>query len=534
MQAYLPLSFADDLEHNAHWFGAHAAYEQGERRISHAELLVRARTLASAFHRAGIRRQERVAVLAMNCIEFGELMAATQWGAYVLAGVNWRLAVPEMAQMLADASPAVLVFEAQYLTTAARLREQVDGIRLWVCIGAPAEGTALPDWAMPYDALVASGDPAGPPQRAREDDIACLIYTSGTTGRPKGCIWGHREYRQLAQVDAWLAGVEQTERGLIVMPMFHIGGMLISLTLHVRGGTVVLQRQFDAGAVIEAIDRDRLTFLLLAPTMVQMVMDHPAIEQVQGRELRTLMYSAAPMPLPVLERAMARFGDIFVNLYGQSEICMYALTKSQHRPLGSETDRRRLRSVGNPYPNLQSRIVDEHGNECPRGVPGEITARFVAQFRGYWNNHAATLETVRDGWVHTGDMGYVDEDGFLFLVDRKKDMIISGGENIYSREVEEAVLRHPAVAECAVIGVPDAAWGESVCALVVLRPGTATPGVDEIVAHCRSLIASYKKPRHVRFVADLPKLVTGKVDKKRLRAEHAQEAHPADPAGPTG
>ena len=518
MQTYLPLSFADDLAHNAQWFGSTPAYVQDERQISHAELLTRAKQLASALHRAGTRRQERVAVLAMNCIEFGEVMAATQWGATILAGVNWRLARPEMLVMLADSSPAVLVFEAQYLSVVAQLRTQLPGICTYVCIGGQA------DWAVGYEAFVATGDPAGPPDRAREDDIACLVYTSGTTGKPKGCIWGHREYRQLAQVDAWLAGVEQTERGLIVMPMFHLGGMLISLTLHARGGTVVLQRQFDAAAVITAIDSQQLTFLLLAPTMVQMVMEHPAIDNVKAEHLRTLMYSAAPMPLPVLEKAMARFGDIFVNLYGQSEICMYALTKSQHKPHGTEREKQRLRSVGNPYPNLQSRIVDEDGNECPRNVPGEITARFVAQFRGYWNNHAATLETVRDGWVHTGDIGYVDEDGFLFLVDRKKDMIISGGENIYSREVEEAVLRHPAVAECAVVGTPDAKWGESVCAVVVLRAGLPAPIEAELIDFTKTQIASYKKPKRVVLRAELPKLVTGKIDKKLLRHQLANEA----------
>jgi acyl-CoA synthetase (AMP-forming)/AMP-acid ligase II len=232
------------------------------------------------------------------------------------------------------------------------------------------------------------------------------------------------------------------------------------------------------------------------------------------------MYSAAPMPLLVLEKAMAKFGDIFVNLYGQSEICMYGLTKSQHKPHGSEREKQRLRSVGNPYPNLQSRIVDEQGLECPRNVPGEITARFVAQFRGYWNNHAATLETVRDGWVHTGDMGYIDDDGFLFLVDRKKDMIISGGESIYSREVEEAVLRHPAVAECAVIGTPDPKWGENVCAVIVLRAGSAAPSAQELIDFTRTQIASYKKPKQVVFVDALPKMVTGKIDKKQLRLQH--------------
>jgi acyl-CoA synthetase (AMP-forming)/AMP-acid ligase II len=516
MQAYLPLSFADDLERNATWFGHVPAYVQDERQITHAELLARGKQLAAALHQAGVRHQDRVAMLSMNSIEFGEVMAATQWGGYILAGVNWRLAAPEMAVMLKDSTPAALIFEAQYLPIVEQLRPQLDSVTRYVCVGAST------DWAQSYDSFLAGGDPAGPPQRATEADIACLIYTSGTTGRPKGCIWGHREYRLLAQMDAWLSEMDPSDRGLIVMPMFHIGGMVISLSLHSRGGTVYLQRQFDSSEVLKAIDRDRLSFLLLAPTMVQMVLEHPDIDRIDGSSVRTIMYSAAPMPLPVLEKALQKFGNVFVNLYGQSEICMYCLSKSQHRPLGNEREKGWLKSVGNPYPNLESRIVDEQGRDCPRNVPGEILARSAAMFRGYWNNHAGTVETLRDGWVHTGDMGYVDNDGYLYLVDRKKDMIISGGENIYSREVEEAVLRHPAVAECAVIGMPDLKWGENVCAVITVRAGAQAPSELEIIEFTRTQIASYKKPKRVVVVETLPKMVTGKIDKKQLRQDWAR------------
>lgn len=515
MYGYLPLSFADDLERNARWFGHVPAYVQDDRSVTHAQLLDRAKRLGSALHKAGTRRQDRVAMLSMNSIEFGEVMAATQWGSYVLAGVNWRLAPAEILNMLVDSTPSVLIFEAQYLALVQKLRPELSFVRTFLCVGAET------DWAQSYETFLACGDREGPPHRAREDDIACLIYTSGTTGRPKGCIWDHRAYRLLAQVDAWLSDMEATERGLIVMPMFHIGGMVISLSIHSRGGTVYLQRQFEPAEVIRAIDRDRLTFLLLAPTMVQMVIEHLDIDKLDGGSVRTIMYSAAPMPLPVLQKALEKFGnDVFLNLYGQSEICMFALTKSQHRPNGDERERKRLRSVGNPYPNLEARVVDDDGVECPPNIAGEITARSTQMFRGYWNNHPATLETIRDGWVHTGDMGYVDEDGFLFLVDRKKDMIISGGENIYSREVEEAVLRHPAIAECAVIGIPDPKWGESVWAIITCRAGMEAPGEDEIIEFVRHQIASYKKPKKVIVTDTLPKLVTGKVDKKSLREMH--------------
>ncbi|MCY1301326.1 Long-chain-fatty-acid--CoA ligase [compost metagenome] len=200
---------------------------------------------------------------------------------------------------------------------------------------------------------------------------------------------------------------------------------------------------------------------------------------------------------------------------------MFCLSPEQHRPDGSEKDRKRLGSVGKPYPNLLAKVVDENGDECPVGEPGEILARSSAMFRGYWNNHGATLETLRDGWCHTGDMGRFDEDGFLYLVDRKKDMIITGGENVYSREVEEALLQHPAVSECAVIGIPDAKWGENVCAVITFKTGHSASEAD-LIEHSRSLIASYKKPKKVIVVDALPKLVTGKVNKIELRNLYAK------------
>lgn len=516
MHSYLPLSFADDLEHNAKWYGKLPAYIMDHRQITYADLLARGKRLASAFYLAGARHQDRIAILSMNSIEYGEVSAATQWAGFILSTVNFRLAAPEMDFIVNDSAPEIMIFEAQYLALMTQLRPALRSVRKYVCIGGET------DWAENYETFLAGGEADGPPIRAREEDIACLIYTSGTTGRPKGCIWGHRELRQLIQIDNWLANMEQNDRGLIVMPMFHIGGLIISQSLHFRGAAVYLHRQFEPAAVVQAIARDRLTFLLLAPTMVQMVLNEPTLAGADTSSVRTIMYSAAPMPLPVLKQAIAIFNCGFVNLYGQTEICMFCLSPTQHQPDGDERQRNRLASVGNPYPNLQAKIIDDDGNECGANVPGEIVARSSAMFRGYWNNHPATITTLRGGWCHTGDMGKIDEDGFLYLVDRKKDMIISGGENIYSREVEEAILRHPAISECAVIGIADVKWGESVCAIITLKNGcTATE--TEVIEHTRSQIASYKKPRRVVTVDNLPKLVTGKVNKMALRQEYAAE-----------
>jgi acyl-CoA synthetase (AMP-forming)/AMP-acid ligase II len=516
MRDYLPLSFADDLEQRARFYHDDPAYILGDNSISHGQLLDSAKKIGSALHGAGLKHQDRVGILSMNSLEFGEIMAATQWAGYILAPVNFRLAPAEVASIVCDGSPRLFFFEAQYLPLMEQLRHDLPSVETYVCIGGASE------WAVNHDDFVASGDPLGPPSRATEEDICCLIYTSGTTGKPKGVIWGHREYRQLIQVDTWLCDMQQPDITLIVMPMFHLGGMVISLSQHVRGGAAYLQRQFEPLDVLKAIEKQRLSILLLAPTMVQMVLEHPYVSEADLSSVRTIIYSAAPMPVPVLKRAIDVFdGCGFVNLFGQSEVCMFSLSPAQHRPDGTPKERQRLGSVGKPYPNLLAKVVDENGDECAPNQPGEILAKSSAMFRGYWNNHSATLQTLRDGWCHTGDMGRFDEDGFLYLVDRKKDMIITGGENVYSREVEEVLLQHSAVSECAVIGIPDPKWGESVCAVITFKQGQSAME-DELIEHARALIASYKKPKKIIVVDALPKLVTGKVNKIELRNLYAK------------
>lgn len=516
MHDFVHLSFADDLEQRAKFYKDDPAYILGDTAITHGELLNSARKVSSAIYNSGIRHQDRVGILSMNSIEFGEIMAATQWAGFVLAPVNFRLSPPEILGIIKDAAPKLFFFEAQYLDVMESLRHELPSVDTFVCIDGSAS------WAVSFEAFIADGDPAGPPLRATDEDICCLIYTSGTTGKPKGVIWGHREYRQLIQVDAWLCDMQGPDVTLIVMPMFHLGGMVIGLSAHTRGGAAYLQRQFEPEEVLRAIEKERLTILLLAPTMVQMVLDHPYVNDADLSSVRTIIYSAAPMSVPVLKNAIGVFdGCKFFNLFGQSEICMFCLSSEQHRPDGDEKDRKRLGSVGKPYPNLLAKVIDEDGNECPPNVPGEIVAKSGAMFRGYWNNHPATLETLRNGWCHTGDMGKFDDDGFLYLVDRKKDMIITGGENVYSREVEEALVQHPTVSECAVIGIPDPKWGENVCAVITLKKGQTVTD-KELIEHTRSLIASYKKPKRIIVVDELPKLVTGKVNKIELRNRYAK------------
>jgi acyl-CoA synthetase (AMP-forming)/AMP-acid ligase II len=277
-------------------------------------------------------------------------------------------------------------------------------------------------------------------------------------------------------------------------------------------------------AVLDVIERDKVTVLHLAPTMVQAVLEQPGIEQRDLSSVRVVCYSAAPMPINVLRKGLALMGDVFHQVYGQTEGAVSALLRSQHRPGGSERERRRLESVGQPLVGTEVRLLGEDGREVLPGEAGEIVYRGGVMFRGYWNDMPATLRAMRGGWVHSGDIGRFDEDGFLYIVDRRKDMVISGGENIYSREVEQALVQHPAVLEAAIIAVADAQWGEAVRAVVVLRTGAQATG-EELIAHCRTLIASYKKPRSVVFVQDLPKLHNGKIDKNQIRALHGSPIH---------
>jgi acyl-CoA synthetase (AMP-forming)/AMP-acid ligase II len=310
---------------------------------------------------------------------------------------------------------------------------------------------------------------------------------------------------------------------LIVMPLFHVGGKIEQMSFWLAGAATYLQSAFDAGQALALIDRERLTAAHLAPTMIAMLLDHPDLAGTDHRSLRLVHYASAPMPVPLLRRAIDTFGPIFVQLYGMTECVLGTVLKAhQHVLDGGPEETRRLASAGQPYLGVDLRIdstgTDDAGDSARStpGQPGEILLRGPAVMTGYWNRTGQTINALRGGWMRTGDIGYLDDDGFLFVVDRKKDMIVSGGENIYSREVEEALATHAAVREAAVVGIPDQTWGESVFAFVAPAPGAAVTS-EELIAHCRRQIASYKKPRFIKFVDALPRIHNGKIDKKALR-----------------
>ena len=506
-------SLRDLVERNARLHGddTHLIYEG--QRSSFRHFSARAKRLAAAMQARGLLPQDRISILAMNCAEFLEVYGIAEVSPYIVAPINYRLAAPEIGWILRDASPRVLFVEEQYSGLIGGLRAELSSIEHYVCIGANC-----PDWAIPYEELLSGGASDISGELPTGAHITSILYTSGTTGRPKGAMLPHSAMLASGETWSYELAADVGDKVLLAMPLFHCGARTQGLALTYRGGTIVLHRSFDALEVVRAIERERITQVHLAPTLVQQVLNLPDIERFDLRSLKTINYAAAPMPVTVLKRALARFGPIMINGFGQTEGAGVTLRKHYHRTDGDARDLRRLASVGQPNIDTQLRVVDELDRELPAGSIGEICLKSPQNMVGYWNNSAATIETLRGGWLHMGDMGYVDEDGFTYLVDRKKDMIISGGENVYSREVEEALMAHAAVADAAVIGVPDERWGEAVKAIVVVKPGERATA-DLLMSHCRGLIAGYKCPKSVAFVDALPRLPSGKVSKVALRQQ---------------
>ncbi len=434
-----------------------------DRRTTHGALYERALKLANALARLGVRKHDRVAMYAMNRHEWFELYGACHLASFIAATVNFRLAAPEIAFILQDSSPRVLVFEAQYAGVVDSLRAALPAGTVLVCIGE------APDWALGFDDVLGSGSmeqPAAP----GPDDYGSLVYTSGTTGRPKGVLKTQAQLLVGYERNGVVMGLGGGDRMLLGMPLFHVGATSLGFGAFCAGASVVLHRQFDPAETLRTIARERITTGHMAPTMLQAIMDVPDLDSHDLSSMRVINYAAAPMPVTLLRRCVAKFGRIFLSSYGATESGGTVLYPSEHYLEGSPAQLRRLGSVGEPFPDAAIRIVDDHGQPVPDGTPGEIIMRSKGTMSGYWNNTAATIEAIRDGWYYSGDIGYLDEQGFLFIVDRKKDMIISGGENIYCREVEEALMAHPGIVDAAVIGVPDPFWGEAVNAIVIRAP----------------------------------------------------------------
>ncbi len=484
------------------------AMREEDRLFTYGELEERTARVASALLAAGLRKGDRVAWIGKNSDLYFTIFYGAARAGIVMAPIGWRLSPTEWAYVVNDTAAKIVFtgpgFEAVPDQLAGKLKHAPR------IIGAD-EARALID-----NTPRASFTPSG------QDDAVLQLYTSGTTGNPKGAVLSNRNLFALRkhsnEADMPYTKWEDDEAVLVAMPCAHIGGTGLGIMALAAGLPGVILAEFNPDGVFDAVEHHGVTRFFIVPAALQMLLMHPRCASVDYSRLKYILYGAAPIPLELLRQCIKMFGADFIQAYGMTEttgtICM--LPPEDHDPDGNA----RMRSAGKALPGVEILILGPDGQSVPTGEVGEVVTRSSNNMIGYWNLPDATAKTMTgDGWIHTGDAGYLDDDGYLFIHDRMKDMIISGGENVYPAEVESAIFGHPAVQEVAVIGIPDQKWGETVKAVVVPKPGMSVEEAD-IIAWARERIAAFKAPRSVDVIEALPRNASGKILRKDLRAPY--------------
>ncbi len=502
------------LTRSAQRFPDRPAWLRGDVSISYRMAEQRVNRLAAALVDLGGTVGDRVGMLLPNCHQGLETILAPMKARMAVVPMNVRLHPDEHAYALNDSRAFALIYAEEFGDVVARIRASVPGVRQLICLGDDRHAD------LSYEEIVESGSSGAPDAPVDREDLAWIFYTSGTTGRPKGAMLSHRNLMNMAfnfLMDVNPAS--STDVLLHAAPITHGSGLM--LFHHIARGAASAFPEtgsFDPAAVFASIERYRATTMFLAPTMVNALVASRERTRFDLASLHTIVYAGGPMYAEHILEAVDAFGPILVQLFGQGEAPMTitVLPKDAHEVGDDPARRRRPSSAGRAVTGVDVGIVGDDGRPLASGETGEVVVSGDLVMQGYWDNPEATAETLRDGWLHTGDLGHLDDDGYLYITDRIKDLVISGGANVYPREVEEVIARHPDVAEVAVIGVPDEKWGEAVKALVVRRDGAGV-SADAIIEFCRVNLASYKKPQSVEFLHTLPKNAYGKVLKRELR-----------------
>jgi acyl-CoA synthetase (AMP-forming)/AMP-acid ligase II len=514
------------LRRGAKLYNKKTAIVDGEKRLTYGELNGRANRLAHALLRLGFKKGDRIAFMGNNCHQFVEFYFAVAKAGLVSIPVNARFSSEEALYIVNHSESTTFIYTDEMEEKVSSMRNSAPNVQRYVSTGA-ARGDVLS-----YEDLLAGASDDEPREPVDADDVAMIMYTSGATGLPKGVITTQRNIMANTNTMTLELGFGPEEITVLVMPLYHNGGLWPTMSMVYRGATNILLSHFDLDSMLKTIEDYRVTFLNLVPTMLLRIVTHPKLSDYNLESLRLIMYAGAPIPLAQLKNAMRIIGPHrFYNSLGCTEASgnLISFPSTEHALEGPKAAK--LGSVGKDAMGVEIAIVDEHGNEVPQGQVGEITGRGDNITKGYLKMPEETAQVYKDGWLYTGDMGLRDEDGYIFVVDRKKDIIISGGENVASREVEEVIYQHPAVREATVIGVPDEEWGEAVKGVVALNPGFAgTLKEAELIEFCKARLAGYKKPRSIDFVDELPKNAAGKIDKaslKRLYKERYEKARQA-------
>jgi acyl-CoA synthetase (AMP-forming)/AMP-acid ligase II len=504
------LVFGDLSTLNARRYADKPALIMEDRSLTYAELDARSNALAHALIGRGVRVGDRVALLAFNSLEYAVILQAVAKCGALIVPVNFRSTATDLRHVVGDAEPKVLFVEAEFDALCAEARAGAASWPLVLRVGAGSGAT-------PGSDDLRADQPRVPPRVSVDpESSAVILYTSGTTGRPKGVLFSHVNYFRMFMATSIEARLVHEDVYLIAVPMFHAAGMNMALNQALfMGSTGIVHRgRFDPEVILALIARHRITTAILVPTQVGVLASHPALAQHDATSLARIFYGSMPITPAVLQQALQAFPRArFIQLYGSTECGMITALRHEDHVRWSHTN-------GREALLSRFRVVDEHGTDVPVGSVGEVIAE---QSRlgmiGYWRNEAATRETIRDGWIHSGDLARVEPEGLITLVDRIKEVIISGGENIYPKEIELLLAAHPAVQEVAVFGIPDAHYGEAPCAAVALKPGTTTTA-GELLALCEKQLARYKRPKKIEFHAALPRNASDKIQKQVLKAPH--------------
>jgi long-chain acyl-CoA synthetase len=507
------------LRHLAREQPEHEMFVAGDERRSWGEEYAAACRVAQALAGEGLGVGDRIAFLDRNGLAYFDILFGGSLVGAVNVAVNWRLSPAEMAAIIEDSGAPVLVVHPDYLAALAHMESGLPAVRRIVVLGDEATGADAR--AVTFDEWIAGCSDEDPGHVGAPDEVSMQLYTSGTTGLPKGVMLTNANLSAAIETAGETFNASSDVVSLVAMPLFHIGGSGWALSAMSRGGRSVILRDVDPSLLLRLIETERITEMFLVPAVLMVLLATPSLAVTDFSSVRTIFYGASPISEDVLVKCMTAFGCGFCQVYGMTETtgAITWLPFEDHDPGGPRQGL--LRSAGKPHPSIQLRIVQpDTGKDADPGEVGEVWTRSAFNMAGYWAKPEETSATVDgDGWLRTGDAGYFDVDGYLYLHDRIKDMIVSGGENIYPAEVENVLLSHAEVVDAAVIGVPDAKWGETVKAIVVLAPGAV---LDEagVIAHCRENLAHYKCPTSVDTVEALPRNPSGKILKRELRAPY--------------